>query len=332
MPDLITAAIDQATLIIAEAMLADADVAPHELDGEVESHLRRVGLGVGRAFIEARSHELVQRGKVRGLVTQRRLRVKFYTVFWPVSVESPYMWCAVDQFGWRPLREEFGVVDKGRSRRLERALVDFGSERSFAKAVVGFEGHYGWELGRTTIRSATQREAARVEGFVERLLVESARLYKEPLAERPGQDYLVAELDGCMSRTGELMTARRALREGVPRDQLVRHESWRKVLTPFARGLDEVDPTCVCRIGSYDEVTEQMFGAACCHGLTERTTVIAPSDGAFGLREALEERFPKLQFVLDYSHLKGHVYETAEAIGMSDGIRERWSETLLDDV
>lgn len=41
--------------------------------------------------------------------------------------------------------------------------------------------------------------------------------------------------------------------------------------------------------------------------------------GAIGLREALEEQFPKLQFVLDYSHLKGHVYETAEAIGLTDG-------------
>ncbi len=134
-----------------------------------------------------------------------------------------------------------------------------------------------------------------------------------------------------MIRTGELMTARRALREGVPRDQLVRQESWREVRTAFARGLGEVDPTYVCRIGSYHEVTEQMSGAACRRGLTERRTVIAPCDGAFGLREALEERFPKLQFMLDCSHLKGHVYETAEAIGVSDGLRERWSETLLDD-
>ena len=332
MTDPITAAIDQATLIITEAMLASEEVAPRELDGEVESHLRLVGLGVCRAFIEARSHELVEQGKVRGLVTQRRPRVKFYTVFGPIFVDSPYMWCAVDQFGWRPLREEFGVVDKGRSRRLERALVDFGSERSFAKAAVGFEEHYGWELGRTTIRSATHTEAARAEEFIERLFVESARLYEEPLAERPGQDYLVAELDGCMIRTGELMTARRALREGVPRDQLVRQESWREVRTAFARGLDEVDSTYVCRIGSYDQVTEQMFRAACRHGLTERTIVVAPSDGVFGLREALEERFPNLQFVLDYSHLKGHVYETADDMKLSGGIRERWTKTVLDDI
>jgi hypothetical protein len=46
----------------------------------------------------------------------------------------------------------------------------------------------------------------------------------------------------------------------------------------------------------------------------------------------LDERFPQLHFVLDDSHLKGHVYETAEAIGLSDGIRERWADTVLDDV
>ena len=332
MSDLIIAAIDQATLIITEAMLAAVDVVPRELDAEVESHIRRVGLGVCKAFIDARSVTLVEEGKAKGLVTQRRPKVTFYTVFGPIMVESPYMWCAVDQFGWRPLREEFGVADRARSRRLDRAPVDFGSERSFAKAAVGFEEHHGWELGRTTIRSATRKEAERAEQFVDGLLAEFARLYEKPLANRPGQDHLVAELDGCLIRTGKLTTARRALREGVPPDQLVRQESWREVRTAFARGLHEVDTTYVCRIGSYDEVTEQMFGAACRHGLTERTTVIAPSDGAFGLREALEERFPKLQFVLDYSHLKGHVYETAEALGMSDGIRERWAETLLDDV
>lgn len=91
MTDPITAAIDQATLTITEAMLASEEVAPRELDREVESHLRLVGLCVCRAFIEARSHELVEQGKVRGLVTQRRPRVKFYPVFGPTFVESPYM-------------------------------------------------------------------------------------------------------------------------------------------------------------------------------------------------------------------------------------------------
>jgi hypothetical protein len=55
--------------------------------------------------------------------------------------------------------------------------------------------------------------------------------------------------------------------------------------------------------------------------------VITPSDGAFGLREALEERFPKLQFVLDYSHLKGHVYETAEANGKVADVLSRLTES-----
>ncbi len=57
-----------------------------------------------------------------------------------------------------------------------------------------------------------------------------------------------------------------------------------------------------------------MIGTACRHGITERTTVTVPSDGAFGLQEALEETFPWLLFVLDYSHPKGHVHETAEEI------------------
>lgn len=332
MTDCITTAIAEATAILSASLLKQSPDIGGDVDEQVQGLVREVGRHVVREVIQQRCEGLVESGKTRGLVTQRRPVVRFYTVFGAISVESPYMWCAVDQFGWRPLRETFGVVDRGRSRRLERALVDFGSDRSYGKAADAFVEHYGWELGRTTIRSATQAEALRAERFIDELFDEFSRLYQQPIAERRGATHLVAELDGCEIRTGELMSVRRALRYDLPPEQMVRPERWREVRTAFARGLHEVDATYVCRIGSYDEVTEQMFGAACNHGLTEQTTVVAPCDGAFGLREALEERFPRLKFVLDYPHLKGHVYETAEALGLADGLKQRWAETLLDDV
>lgn len=38
------------------------------------------------------------------------------------------------------------------------------------------------------------------------------------------------------------------------------------------------------------------------------------SDGAIGLKEALEDAFPQLQFILDRPHLKQHIYQGIEAM------------------
>ena len=95
-------------------------------------------------------------------------------------------------------------------------LVDFGCEGSFAKGALGLEEHYGRQLGRTTIRSSTRAEASQVEEYIDGLFADYARLYDASLPARPGRDHIVAELDGCMVRTGEIMSARRALRADVP--------------------------------------------------------------------------------------------------------------------
>ena len=332
MDEVTTSAIAEAIAVLTDALEEPLKEAGRSLDAQVLDLVREVGRGVVKEVLGRAAADLVEVGKERGLVTQRVPTVRFYCVFGRIEVDSPYMWCAVDQFGWRPLREQFGVMHNGRSERVERALTDFGSDRSFEQAARGFEEHYGWSVGRTTVRNVTQRQARQAEEFVDRVLDEAARAFLEPIADRPGRDHVVVQLDGCTARTGELMTARRAGRVDLPPNQIVRREEWREVRTGLARGLDQVEPTYVCRIDTYDGLTEQLFGAACAHGLTEKTTVIAPSDGAFGLREALEDRFAKLHFVLDFPHLKGHVYETADALGMADGLRERWAETVLDRI
>ena len=63
-------------------------------------------------------------------------------------------WVSVEEPKWRRGRrvgllshlcERSGITPRGRSRRLQRALVDFGAEESFARAAEQVKEHYaGW--------------------------------------------------------------------------------------------------------------------------------------------------------------------------------------------
>ncbi len=60
-----------------------------------------------------------------------------------------------------------------------------------------------------------------------------------------------------------------------------------------------------------------MYQAAVLEGMRPHTHVIGVGDGGIGLKEALDQQFPMMRFLLDKPHLKDHLYETAEALGIS---------------
>ena len=64
-------------------------------------------------------------------------------------------------------------------------------------------------------------------------------------------------------------------------------------------------------------------------GMSTRTEIIAVADGGNGLREALEKQFPRLTFILDRPHLKGHLYAGAEAMGLTGCERHDWVRDKL---
>jgi hypothetical protein len=93
-----------------------------------------------------------------------------------------------------------------------------------------------------------------------------------------------------------------------------------------------MDRTYVARMDSYPNVVGQLFNAAVSRGLSSRTEVIAVADGGNGLREELAVQFPNLRFILDRPHLKGHLYEAAEATGLKETERHRWVDEKLDAI
>jgi hypothetical protein len=88
--------------------------------------------------------------------------------------------------------------------------------------------------------------------------------------------------------------------------------------------LDSKSKTFVGKMDTYQEVVSQMHSAAVLTGMTAETKIIGVADGGIGLSEELKRQFPSMQFILDKSHLKDHLYETAEALGINQKDRPGW--------
>ncbi len=337
-------AIADASEILMEAMLDDVDeltAQGRQLDGKVRDVVFRLGLLLVRNLYVALQQRLISQGKEQGFTVERRPVVTFNTVFGPVEVESVYLYDRQRGKGRRPLKEVFGVVGDGYSDTVERALTDFGIEKSFGRAAEQFEEHYGWEIGRTTILRKTEQLGEEAETFLEERFEQGEERYSQPDAGAPKAERMITSLDGCMIRTGELMEAqqaaakaenddRRKKYEQLPPDKTVRFEEWKEVRTGLARRPGQVDPIFVCRRGDYETICRQLFGAAGLQKLGFDTEVVGLIDGAFGLKEAMELSFANLQIILDPSHLKHHFYEAAETLGLEGEAAKGWVDDYFD--
>jgi hypothetical protein len=326
-------AIDNASAELSQALLADMPTLLAQglrLDALVRDILRAVALALLSALYQGLCAHLVQQATHRGLTVQSRPVVRFKTLFGEVEIESPYLRHPQSGESARPMKDTLGVEGEQYSEAVQRALVDFGSDQSFARAAQRFHEHYGWKIGRTTLRNRTLGAAQEAETYIDLRLQKATRPYGQGVTASPGVDTMVMELDGCEIRTGVYMSAAAAGVSDREPHERVRVETWRDVRTGLARPLDAHERLVVCRLDSYDEVLEQLFGVACLQGLTPRSQVVVPGDGAKGLREAVLVTFPGAQYILDQPHLKSHLYDTASALELEGSARHAWVSAHLD--
>ena len=137
---------------------------------------------------------------------------------------------------------------------------------------------------------------------------------------------MLAELDGCEIRTARFVpvedsTETTPVYNNPKKEKII---NWRDVRLGFVRPLDSKSKTFVGKMDTYQEVVSQMHSAAVLTGMTAETKIIGVADGGIGLSEELKRQFPSMQFILDKSHLKDHLYETAEALGINQKDRPGW--------
>lgn len=238
-----------------------------------------------------------------------------------MELRSPYLW--IQGISSKPLIDAMKITHRGRSETVNRALSDFGIEESFAVASKRFKERYHYDIGSSAAARSTKKTALQAMEYVESKL---SNFDPEQVQEKLSIEAMLVELDGCEIRTAELAPVENSSETtpvyGNPKKK--KHINWRDVRLGFARPLDCPSKIFVGKMDSYQEVVGQMHSAAVLTGMTPETKIIGVADGGIGLSEELKRQFSSMQFILNKSHLKDHLYETAEALGINKKDRPGW--------
>jgi len=329
-------AITDASDVLIQVILANEEDMPGRirlLDGLIRDLLREIGRLAFAALVLDAVGQVTTEAKAPGMTPHRSRVVRFYCLFGPIEVASPYLYNRHTRQSARPAQDVLGIRDCTRTVTLDRALSDFGIEESYGQAAKRFEEHYGWSVDRGLVRRVTQVAAKEAQAWEEsRLEVEEAA-FSESLELRPGVDQMLVEMDGCEIRTGTLSPApeggKTASRD-LPRSQRV--ERWRDVRIGVTHPLEQDEATYVGGMDSYETVGRRLFCASVSEGLSSRTETIIIADGANGLMEELMVQFPNAMFILDRPHLVQHVHATAEDMGRVDEVKTDWANHLMERI
>ncbi len=198
------------------------------------------------------------------------------------------IWCSPTQSYLRPLPKRLGVTARGRSRRLERVLTDFGCEHSFARATQSVQEHYGFELGASAVRSATLKHAQRARKQLEAGYGESFRLLPAV-----GAAHVIAEADGTM-----ICTVQPGPRQGK------RPRAWEEMRLTAAQAKDSATTVYGATFGSVGETGRRWGHCARQAGWGLNSRIHALGDGAEWIQLQCQEVFGSQgHYLCDFYHV-----------------------------
>jgi len=220
------------------------------------------------------------------------------------------VWRSSTQRYLRPLSARLGVNTRGRSRRLERVLTDFGSEHSFARAAERVEEHYGIKLGASAVRVATLKHAQRAQKKM-------AEAYKESFRVLPavGAKHVIAEADGTLIRT-----VQPGPRKGNrPRD-------WQEMRLVAAQAKDRATTVYGATFGSVEEAGRRWGHCARHAGWGANSQIHALGDGTEWIRLQTQEVFQSQgTYLCDFYHVSEYLGAAAPVFRPKQP--DRWRRT-----
>ncbi len=198
---------------------------------------------------------------------------------------------------------------------LQRALTDFGAEKSFGRASEQLKEHYGVELDRSSVREVVRKQAARAAGLVDRESRDAIDGYESQTGFRSGEPWLIVETDGSMVRTGELEPdPAGGVSPGRGNPKRIRRTQWREVRLSVVETPGDGERQYAAALGSPQRVGEQMLALALQSGYGDNTRVHGVGDGAPWIAQQMAAVFPRQRFLLDRYHLLEHLHEGASAL------------------
>ncbi len=291
------------------------------LDADIAEITRQIGVETTKMVLEQVRDDLVKKNQQDGFVIQKQPVICFNSIFGPIALSSPYLW--KPYVGAEPLKNTMHILHHGRSDAVNRALADFGREESFGHAAKRVAEHDHYTLHSSTVSRVTKQVADDALTYVEQRL---SHADEQALTMPEGVGQMVVEIDGCEIRTAVFTPVENSTETTPVYHNPKKHKviNWRDIRIGFARPLDSPSKTYVGKKAVYAEIVSDVYQAAVLEGMRPHTHVIGVGDGGFGLKEALDQQFPMMRFLLDKPHLKDHLYETAEALGISRQDRAAW--------
>lgn len=221
--------------------------------------------------------------------------MRWLCVFGAVQVRER-IWRDADRSYIRLLPERLGVAPRGKSKRLQRVMTDFGCEQSFAKASGRVKEHYGFEIGPTAVRLTTLVHARRARTHL-------GGSYEKPFRLLPekGEEQIIAEADGTM-----ICTVRPGSRK-QPRPR-----EWKEMRLAAARGRDRADAVYAAGFADVDTLGRMWGHCAKEAGRGQNSRVHAVGDGAEWIRLQTTEVFgEEATFLCDFYHVGGYLAKAA---------------------
>ncbi len=214
----------------------------------------------------------------------------------------------------RPFARRARVSCRGKSARLQRAMTDFGIEKSFASANRQLLEHYGFGLNASALRAATLQHARRA---AQMLKAEYGQPYRSLPAKGAGSPaVLIAEADGSMLCTVPEGHARRGAR---PRQ-------WQEIRLLATQPQGSAKTTYAATFGSVQEAGRRWGHAAKQAGRALESRIHAVCDGAEWIALQTREVFgADATLLTDYYHVSE--YLAAAAAACRPGRPEQWRHT-----
>lgn len=208
------------------------------------------------------------------------------------------IWCSQTKSYLRPLPKRLGVTSRGRSRRLERVLTDFGCEHSFARAAESVREHYGFEIGTSAVRSTTLEHAQRARERLQEGYQQSFRVLPAV-----GVEHVIAEADGTM-----ICTVEPGQRKGK------RPREWKEMRLVAAQARDSATTVYGATFGSVEEVGRRWGHCTREAGWGLNSQIHAVADGADWIRLQSQEVFRKQgTFLCDFYHVSEYLAAAAQS-------------------
>ena len=183
---------------------------------------------------------------------------------------------------------------RGTSRRLQRVLVDFGAEESFARAAGRVREHYGVDVALGRVRRPTLAHGARMSA-----------LEAPPAAAAA---VLVTQLDS------SLIPIVAPTAQGADRRK-GKQLHWREARLCLAREKESATARYGATLGSVGVAGALWRQTARAAGLGERTRVHGVGDGADWITTQFQEQFgAQGRYLLDFWHVSEYLGGAASVI------------------